>query len=781
MRKALRSVVVLLLFATTLVTSPGGVSAQDGALYDESVDGEITDDASNPLALALGGGSNILNGTVTAGDIDYVTVNVPEGYVLSTLDLVSYESGNDRSFIGIQEGTTFTEPPADTDVTNLLGFTLFGTATLGTDILPAIGTAEGTQGFSGPLPAGDYTFWIQETADTSSIYSFNLNTAPAADDSSSDDASAGDAAVQFTFENLQPADGFFFTEPWVGLHDGGFDLFNDGERASPGLESLAEGGNTELLGEEFAAPGRLQTTIGNGEVQFISPGEIIEGSIDIINPAAYRYFSFASMMIPSNDAFFGNEDPTAYELFDADGNFTGPVTIDLYAADIYDSGTEVNDALGAAGFSLGPDGTGGGESTDDPTGTVAVHPDLLENILGIQTAAGTTVTNGLTAEEPIARITVSAGDSLVTQSAVGPAFNGSVVDAPAPAPAPAADVSTNVQLDLTGLEPLGEGFVYEGWVIIDGAPVSTGRFNIEADGSLTFLTGSLADDVSEATTVVITIEPADDPDPGPAAPKPLAGDVVDGVAELSVGHPAALGDDFSGAGGQFLVATPTTADNPDDDYSGVWFIEVTDAGPVQGLDLPTLPEGWVYEGWAVIDGQPVSTGRFVDPGAPDDFSGFSGPDGSPPFPGEDFIVNAPDGLSFPTDLRGDTVVISIEPADDDSPAPFAFKPLAAEIPADLEVPGAVVLGAGPALPTGVATLELPPAAVQFTFENLQPADGFFFTEPWVGLHDGGFDLFNDGERASPGLESLAEGGNTCLLYTSPSPRDGLLSRMPSSA
>ena len=27
----------------------------------------------------------------------------------------------------------------------------------------------------------------------------------------------------------------------------------------------------------------------------------------------------------------------------------------------------------------------------------------------------------------------------------------------------------------------------------------------------------------------------------------------------------------------------------------------------------------------------------------------------------------------------------------------------------------------------------------------------------------------------------AEGGKSCLLYTSPSPRDGLLSRMPSSA
>ena len=77
-------------------------------------------------------------------------------------------------------------------------------------------------------------------------------------------------AVQFEFEVLQPADGFFVTEPWVGLHNGSFDLFNFGERASPGLESLAEGGNTELLGSEFAGQGRLQATIGNGSVQFLS-------------------------------------------------------------------------------------------------------------------------------------------------------------------------------------------------------------------------------------------------------------------------------------------------------------------------------------------------------------------------------------------------------------------------------------------------------------------------------------------------------------------------------
>ena len=103
--------------------------ASGGVLFDESVDGEITGDATNPLALDLANGSNVVNGTVVGGDIDYVTVNVPEGHVLSAIDLLSYESiENTQSFIGIQAGTIFTEPPVDTVVGNLLGFTLFGVA-----------------------------------------------------------------------------------------------------------------------------------------------------------------------------------------------------------------------------------------------------------------------------------------------------------------------------------------------------------------------------------------------------------------------------------------------------------------------------------------------------------------------------------------------------------------------------------------------------------------------------------------------------------------------------
>ena len=43
-------------------------------------------------------------------------------------------------------------------------------------------------------------------------------------------------------------------------------------------------------------------------------------------------------------------------------------------------------------------------------------------------------------------------------------------------------------------------------------------------------------------------------------------------------------------------------------------------------------------------------------------------------------------------------------------------------------------------------------------------------------HRIGYDVANN-----EGGESLVDGGDGCLLYTSPSPRDGLLSRMPSSA
>ena len=47
----------------------------------------------------------------------------------------------------------------------------------------------------------------------------------------------------------------------------------------------------------------------------------------------------------------------------------------------------------------------------------------------------------------------------------------------------------------------------------------------------------------------------------------------------------------------------------------------------------------------------------------------------------------------------------------------------------------------------------------------------------MGFGDVGY---NGSEIATPNLDKMAQSG-TCLLYTSPSPRDATLSRMPSSA
>ena len=261
-----------------------------------------------------------------------------------------------------------------------------------------------------------------------------------------------------------------------------------------------------------------------------------------------------------------------------------------------------------------------------------------------------------------------------------------------------------LQLNLTGLEDLGTDYAYEGWIIVDGAPVTTGVFEVDANGALSKTSFEVdADQLEKATTFVLTIEPSPDNDPAPSDVHILAGDFSGTSADVTVGHSAALGDDFTAATGTYILATPTDGMN-NNERSGLWFLDPT-AGPGPGLDLPTLPAGWKYEGWAVINGTPVSTGTFTDLASADEAALFSGTLGGPPFPGEDFIINAPAGLDFPTDLRGGAAVISIEPSPDNSAAPFLLKPLVSAIAADAEDHTPFQLGNNAAAtnPTGTVT------------------------------------------------------------------------------
>ena len=216
--------------------------------------------------------------------------------------------------------------------------------------------------------------------------------------------------IRVSVENLQPADGFFFTPVWVGFHDGSFDLFDPGLAASAPLEVIAEEGDPGPLSGLF-----LSATNGDGTARYdhvitapagfagapvFDPGEQVVVDLDVPLAASNRYLSFASMVIPSNDAFIGNMDPQLFRVFNPDGSFAGPLTIELSGNSIHDAGTEANTGLGAAFSTLG------GEGVDEGGVLLAIHPGL-DNFVGTMTAAGTTIGSTIDPNEPFARIQIT--------------------------------------------------------------------------------------------------------------------------------------------------------------------------------------------------------------------------------------------------------------------------------------------------------------------------------------------------------------------------------------
>lgn len=241
----------------------------------------------------------------------------------------------------------------------------------------------------------------------------------------------------------------------------------------------------------------------------------------------------------------------------------------------------------------------------------------------------------------------------------------------------------NLSLTLGNLPDLGDGYAYEGWIMVDGSPVTTGTFTINASGNLSSSVFTVDEDMLQAATAfILTIEPSPDNDPAPSDVHVLAGDFSANTATLTIGDSRALGTDLSTASGQYIIATPTTADTTDE-FSGVWFVDPSDGSA--SLSLPTLPDGWAYEGWVVLDGTPLSTGKFTSVSGSDQSAPYSGTEAAPMFPGEDLVANAPAGLTFPTDLQGRTVVISVEPVPDNAVTPFSLKPIVGQIPSSVVI------------------------------------------------------------------------------------------------
>ena len=166
------------LVALACAVSPSPAAAV--VIYNEAISGDLSNNGLSPTPLSVSLGSNEVLGVTgrTDGvvDRDYFNITVPGGAVLSAITVLpGTMPGAAVSFIAIQAGNQVTVPTDTTTAAGLLGFKLYQVSDINSDILDDIGASgNGSSGFTPPLGAGSYAFWVQELAVGRYPYGFDL-------------------------------------------------------------------------------------------------------------------------------------------------------------------------------------------------------------------------------------------------------------------------------------------------------------------------------------------------------------------------------------------------------------------------------------------------------------------------------------------------------------------------------------------------------------------------------------------------------------------------------
>ncbi len=215
-------------------------------------------------------------------------------------------------------------------------------------------------------------------------------------------AQAALVSLTVTVENRAPANGVAFAPLHFGFNKGVFDSFNNGAVAGPAIVSVAEGGSGSAWQPAFMAadPTATRGIVGPGMPLLAGGSASLTVLVDsVLNP----FFTFGSMVIPSNDLFIGNDSPTRFRVLDAAGNLLVP-SISQLVSDIWDAGSEVADPANAAFV------VGGTNSLRTPqNGVVSFSASELNVFNGVTTGAGYVFSSaGLTANREIYRINFSA-------------------------------------------------------------------------------------------------------------------------------------------------------------------------------------------------------------------------------------------------------------------------------------------------------------------------------------------------------------------------------------
>ena len=348
--------------------------------FDEAAGGDLSGDQNNPTAFTLDIGSNRFVSTQQGGasrDIDYLTFTVPTGTQLAELVLEDF-STNDPGFIGIQEGSVFTEAPNSANAANILGGLVYGTGQIGQNILDDIGSANGFIGFSGPLAAGTYTVWLNQTGGTTTAdLNFIVEALPDATPSNNAFVISGDdvydAGTEDNDEVPSNTAALAQAAPNTGTTEGGAIRQHEGFQGSSRL-----GG---AVGNILAARPNADFTDGNPQVAAIEIGGTLDGN-DTISGGA------------GNDNILGSE---------GDDTLLGGG-----GADVIDGGLG-NDTNSFAGIGLGVTAT----VNADGSGTAA-YGGVNETFAGIENLTGSDNDDVLTATGAAANVLIGGdGDDIL--------------------------------------------------------------------------------------------------------------------------------------------------------------------------------------------------------------------------------------------------------------------------------------------------------------------------------------------------------------------------------
>jgi hypothetical protein len=124
---------------------------------------ELSNDPMRPSAVGNLEHTLLVHGDIVKDDADFVSLDVPAGFRLRSVEFVLYESDDKVSFYAMQRNGVF---DAGTDPTRMLAYGHFGPEDLRRNLLDSVSSAQ--------LGPGPLTIWINQTGKLPTRYGLQV-------------------------------------------------------------------------------------------------------------------------------------------------------------------------------------------------------------------------------------------------------------------------------------------------------------------------------------------------------------------------------------------------------------------------------------------------------------------------------------------------------------------------------------------------------------------------------------------------------------------------------